>query len=61
MVHTYVSTSEHLSVSGHVEHLPTVLCFTDFLLFLSPFIVYSHDTLQTFTYGQDHFSSIIYI
>ena len=25
------------------------------------YIFYSHDTLQTLTYGQDHFSKIIYV
>ena len=36
-----------------MEHWPTVLCFTDLQLFLSPYILYSHDTIQTLTYGQD--------
>ena len=27
--------------------------FTDFMLFLSSYIGYRHDTLQTLTYGQD--------
>ena len=30
----------------------TLICFTDFMLFLSPYIGYSHDTLQALTMEQ---------
>ena len=34
--------------------------FTNFMLFLSPYIGYSHETLQTLTSRQDCFSSIFH-
>ena len=45
-----------LNISSHLKHLPRFLCFNNFLLFLIPVIVYSHDTLLTRTYGWDCFS-----
>ena len=36
--------------------LTFVIRFTDFILLVSTFIVYSHDTLQTLTYGQEGWS-----
>ena len=41
--HLHLGEKLHLRVSKHVEHCPT-FSYTDFLLFITPYIVYSHDT-----------------
>ena len=48
-----------VSVASSMYGFNSYFCFTDFLLFLSPSIGNSHDTLQTLTYRQDSFSSIV--
>ena len=58
-----------VSVASSIYGLDLYFCFIDFtirftdlMLFLSPYIDNSHDTsLQTITFGQDRFSSIIHL
>ena len=45
----------------HFCFIDFMIWFTDFMLFLSLYIGYSHDTLPTLTYGKDHFTSIIHV